>query len=102
MVRGSSRSPHRSSMAQGGAKETVIVSAAEFVVAEILAPALPVLWARRPAVKINLRSQNEVVSLADREADLAVRMSRPDRASLLAKRLHPQRLGLFASRGYLA
>jgi DNA-binding transcriptional LysR family regulator len=80
----------------------VVVSATEFVVSEILAPALPTLWARHPDLPVTLRSQAEVVSLAARDADLAIRMSRPEAASLVAKKLPPFRLGLFASAAYLA
>lgn len=87
---------------RGGGKEPVIVSATEFIVSDVLAPALPRLWARHPALKVDLRAQAQVVSLAGREADLAVRMSRPEGASLLAKKLPTQKLGLFASRDYLA
>lgn len=41
------------------------------------------------------------MSLTGREADVAVRMSRPEGNSLLAKKLPEQRLGLFASAAYL-
>ena len=68
----------------------------------MLAPHLPRLWARYPSLRVDISSQGEVVSLADREADLAVRMRRPEGASLLAKKLPTLKLGLFASREYLA
>ena len=87
---------------RGSRKETVVVSASEFIVSDVLAPFLPKLWSRHPTLRIDLRSQGGVVSLAGREADLAVRMQRPEGASLLAKKLPPQKLGLFASRDYLA
>jgi DNA-binding transcriptional LysR family regulator len=79
----------------------VRVSATEFVVSDVLAPALPTLWRNNSGIAVDLRSQRDVVSLAGRDADLAVRMSRPEGASLLAKRLPALRLGLFASRDYL-
>lgn len=87
---------------RGSRKEAVVVSASEFIVSDVLAPHLPRLWARHPGLRVDIRSQGEVVSLADRKADLAVRMSRPEGASLLAKKLPTQKLGLFASREYLA
>ena len=71
-------------MRAGGDHLPVVVSATEFVVSEILAPALPKLWARYP-LSITLRSQAGLVSLAARDADLAIRMSRPEGASLMAK-----------------
>lgn len=87
---------------QGSERETVLVSATEFIVSDILAPALPGLLAGRADLTIVLRSEAAVISLAAREADIAVRMSRPQGNSLVARRLPEQRLGLFASTAYLA
>lgn len=86
----------------GGGPAQVRVSATESIVADILAPALPRLWAAAPGIGVQLQSQAEVVSLAGRDAELAIRMSQPQGASLLARRLPEQRLGLYASRGWLA
>jgi DNA-binding transcriptional LysR family regulator len=83
-------------------KETVTVSAAEFVVSERLAPALGRLYDRAPNIRIELHSQAHIVSLAARDADLAVRMSRPMGNSLLIRKLGRIDLGLFASATYLA
>jgi len=89
-------------MRAGGDHLPVVISATEIIVSEVLAPALPKLWARHPDMSIALRSQAEVVSLAARDSDLAVRMSRPEGASLMAKKLPTLKLGLFASTAYLA
>src|SRR3954447_10024444 len=87
---------------RGSSKGAVVISASEFIVSDVLAPSLPQLWARHPTLRIDIRSQGEVVSLAGREADLAVRMRRPEGASLLARKLPAQKLGLFVCRDYLA
>jgi molybdate transport repressor ModE-like protein len=79
----------------------VRVSATEFVVSDLLAPALPLLVRRAPGLAVELRSEGAVVSLALRDADLAVRMSQPQGASLLAKKLPAIRLGLFLAPGLL-
>lgn len=89
-------------MREDAARPMVTVSATEFVVAEFLAPALPLLAATHPLVRVELRAQTDTVSLATRDADLAVRMSYPEGASLLAKKLPRQELGLFGSAAYLA
>lgn len=86
----------------GGARLPVRITATEFVIAEVLAPALPKLWAMGADFPVHLQSQFDVVSLAGREADVAIRMSRPEGASLYALKLPEVRLALFASRGYLA
>jgi len=88
-------------MRRGGDRETVVVSATEFIVSDVLAPALPHLHRAHPGLTIVLRSEASVVSLAAREADVAVRMRRPEGNSLLARKLPEQRLGLFASEAYL-
>lgn len=79
----------------------VRVSATESVVADVLAPALPALITRHPHLRVELRSSAALVSLARHEAELAVRMSRPADSALVARRLPPLRLGLWASRAYL-
>lgn len=80
----------------------VRVSATETVVADILAPRLPALFQHHPEVSVELQSAGAVVSLAQREAELAIRMSPPEGASLLVRRLTALRLGLFAAPAYLA
>lgn len=79
----------------------VRVSATETVIADLLAPALGALYAERPALRLELRSNASLVSLSRADADLAVRMARPDDSALLVRRLAPITLGLFASRAYL-
>jgi DNA-binding transcriptional LysR family regulator len=83
-------------------REEVRISATEFVVSDILAPALSRLYQAHPTLTITLQAQAEVISLAGRNADIAVRMSRPEGNSLIAKKLPALRLGLFASLAYLS
>ncbi len=80
----------------------LVISATEFVVSDLLAPALPNLFRAAPKMSVVLRSQAEIVSLAQREADLAIRMSRPEGDSLIARRLGDIALGCFAHPDYLA
>jgi DNA-binding transcriptional LysR family regulator len=89
------------SMRQDAWPDPIRVTATEFVVAEVLAPALPRLRQRDPTLRVTLVSAGGVVSLANRDADIAIRMARPVGDSLVARRLPAVRLGLFASRGYL-
>lgn len=84
--------------AHGG---SVTISATEFVVSEMLAPVLPDLWRAAPDLTVTLRAQGEVVSLAAREADLAIRMSRPTEPSLIAQKVGEVPLGCFASLAWL-
>ncbi len=85
----------------GDREQPVRVSATEFVVSDVLAPALPDLWQRGGQFPVHLISQAQIVSLASRDAEIAVRMSRPEGNSLIARKLPEIRQGLFASSGYL-
>jgi DNA-binding transcriptional LysR family regulator len=86
----------------GQTRVPVRISATEFVISDVLAPALDQLWAAGADFPIHFQSQADIVSLAGRDADLAVRMVRPEGASLYARKLAELRLGLFASAHYLA
>lgn len=79
----------------------VRLSATEFVISDVLAPTLPALWAKGADFLLHMQSQGDVVSLAARDADLAVRMSRPEGASLIIRKLPTLHLGFFASTDYL-
>jgi len=85
---------------QGHARTPIRVSATEFVISDVLAPALAALGTDGPA--LHLQSDPDIVSLAARGADIAIRMIRPEGATLYARRLPTIRLGLFAAPAYLA
>ena len=76
--------------------DPIRVSATEPIISEILAPALPQLLAAAPGIRVDLSSTTDVVSLAAREADVAVRFARPVGDSLIIRRLPSFDLGLFA------
>lgn len=80
------------------------LSATEFVISDVLAPRLDRLWAGGGAdpVRVELQVQADIVSLAARDADLAIRMRRPEGASLIIRKLPEIGLGLYAARSYLA
>lgn len=76
----------------------VRVSATEFVISDVLAPRLDRLWAAGAHFPVHLQSEAEVVSLAGREPDIAIRMTRPEGASLVIQKLPTLQLGLFVIR----
>ena len=77
------------SMRRAGTRHNVRVSATEFVVSEILAPHLPELRGVAPDITVELAGETNNVSLAQRQADIAVRLARPVGNSLVAKALPP-------------
>jgi DNA-binding transcriptional LysR family regulator len=66
---------------------TVRVTASQPVACYLLPPLFAKLRVELPEVQIELISSNAVSNLLRREADIAVRMIRPDQATLVAKRV---------------
>ena len=85
----------------GIARRAVRVSGTEFVIAEVLSPHLHRLNGAGAEAALVLQSEAEIVSLAARQADIAVRMIRPEGASLIIRKLPSIALSLHAARSYL-
>ncbi|HYZ64660.1 MAG TPA: LysR family transcriptional regulator [Acetobacteraceae bacterium] len=79
----------------------VTVTASDSVALPLLIPALPRLRDKHPGIRIDLISSNQVLSLARREADIAVRTVRPEEGDLLTRRIGTMGYGLYASPDYL-
>ncbi|WP_338722783.1 LysR family transcriptional regulator [Pseudomonas tolaasii] len=80
---------------------TVRVSTTDSMAIDFLIPAIASLHDKHPDVRVQLDASTQLISLARREADIAVRNSRPDNPDLIARRIARWPVGLFASRGYL-
>ncbi len=80
---------------------TVRISASQPVACYMLPPILRAMQEALPHIQIELVSSNAVSNLLRREADLAVRMVRPEQASLIARRIGSVGIGTYASRDYL-
>ncbi|AEG92948.1 LysR family transcriptional regulator [Ramlibacter tataouinensis] len=92
----------RAAESQGAAaKGTVRVTASEVIGVEVLPPILARLRQEHPLLKVELVLANQMQDLLRREADIAVRMTRPTQDVLVARRLGNVELGLFAHRRYL-
>ncbi len=81
---------------------TVRITASVPVATYLLPPLLLGLRQRLPDIQIELVSSNQVSNLLRRDADIALRMVRPDQGSLIAKKIGNVDLGAFAHRDYLA
>lgn len=95
------------SAAAGRVEGTVRISASEAIGVGLLPPVLAALRRDHPTLSLELSLTDSVDNLLRREADIAVRNAAPDQAAptqdvLLARRLPPIRLGLFAHQDYLA
>lgn len=91
-----------SALCTGAWRTSVRVSATEPVISEILAPNLPGLFTLSPDIRLDLKVESAVVSLALRDADAAIRMVQPQGESLMMKRLPSLTMGLYGSAAYLA
>ncbi|MDR6674404.1 LysR substrate-binding domain-containing protein [Xanthomonas sp. 1678] len=81
---------------------TVRIAASEVIGAEVLPPVLAGLRRAHPQLRLELVLSNRVQDLLHREADVAVRMTRPQQDLLVARRIGEVTLGLYAHRDYLA
>lgn len=79
----------------------VRVSASQPVACVLLPPVLARLRERLPEVTVELVVSNTLTNLLRREADIALRMVRPDQSSLVAKRIAQVSISACAERGYL-
>ncbi|HMU67996.1 MAG TPA: LysR family transcriptional regulator [Cellvibrionaceae bacterium] len=80
----------------------VRISASQCTSCYILPPILKMLRAQEPGIAIELISSNHYVSLQKLEADIAVRMARPQEECLVARRLGQVNIGAYAHKNYLA
>jgi DNA-binding transcriptional LysR family regulator len=79
----------------------VRVSATEMLATRFIAPRLPAFHREHPNITLDLHCTHRVVSLGRREADIALRLSRPKEENVVTKRLAAIPLRLYASRAYL-
>lgn len=79
----------------------IAVTAPPTMVTELIVPRLPQLRARHPGLYLRLVGASHTLSLTRREADIALRLSRPDTPSLVVRRAGSIAYGLFASAEYL-
>src|SRR5271156_1247678 len=106
--------PHAEDMAAGAAAfgragfakveemgGVVRLGAADVLGVEVLPGFLSDFRAEFPAIAIELSLSNQIADLLRRDADIAVRMVRPQQKALLAKRVGKVALGFFAHRRYL-
>ena len=79
----------------------VRLAAADVLGVEVLPGILSDFRAEFPAIAIELSLSNQIADLLRRDADIAVRMVRPQQKALLAKRVGKVALGFYAHRRYL-
>lgn len=79
----------------------VRVSTTDSLAIDFLIPAIARLHEKHPEVRVQLDASTQILSLSKREADIAVRNTRPDNPDLIARRIARWPVGLFAAQRYV-
>lgn len=85
-----------------GLRGRVVITASEWLVGSVLGPLLGPLVGEHPGLELELVADVRHLSLARREADIAVRPSRFEQAEVVQRQVGVVAFGLYASDGYLA
>ncbi|MBO9356058.1 LysR family transcriptional regulator [Bordetella petrii] len=86
---------------QGHVAGCVRLATAENLANPLIIPSLPRLFALHPALRVEVVSGVQTVNLHRRDADLAVRMVKPEAGNVTIKRLGTFGFGLYGARGYV-
>lgn len=78
----------------------VTLSAPPVLVTHLLVGQLVRFRADYPDIRLSLSAQGQQISLSRREADIAVRLVRPDEAGSMARKIGTMPFGLYAHRSY--
>jgi DNA-binding transcriptional LysR family regulator len=81
---------------------TVRITSSVPVAVQLMPPVLARMRQTLPDIQVELVSSNQVSNLLRREADIAVRMVRPEQGTLVAKKIGNVRVGAYAHQSYLA
>lgn len=86
---------------QTGVDGSVRITASNMVSLHILPPIIARLRAAQPGISLDLVSTDATENLLFREADIALRMYRPDQLELVTRHLGDVRFGVYGARRYL-
>ena len=84
-----------------GLEGTVTVTATETLAVSFLVRNLPILRARQPGIRVHAVTEYRSLNLSRREADVAIRLVRPEQGDLIQRRIGELGYGLYASPEYL-
>ncbi len=79
----------------------VRITAVQTVAGHLLPPILARLRAQEPGIAIEVVASNAISNLLRREADIAIRMVRPDQGSLITRHIADSTVGAYAHGDYL-
>ena len=79
----------------------VRVTTTDSFAADFVIPAVATLHREQPGIEVQLQTSTQMLNLAKREADIAVRTHQPENPDLIVRRLARWGTGLFASARYV-
>jgi DNA-binding transcriptional LysR family regulator len=79
----------------------ISITAPPMMTAWLIAPRLHELQQEHPGIRVRLITETRIASLPRREADLAVRLSRPTEPDLVARKIGSLKFWLYATKAYL-
>lgn len=95
----------RLSMAVDGEAETlsgsVRITASEIVATYVMPKILTALRIAEPHISLEMVASDKTENLLRREADIAIRMYRPEQLDVISRKIGDLELGMFASRSYI-
>ena len=80
---------------------TVRITATKMMARELLPSILTSLQTEEPDIEIEVVASDQVENLLERDADIAVRMFRPEQMDVITKRLGEVEFGAYASHDYI-
>lgn len=86
---------------QGRVAGTVRLATAENLANPLIIPSLPALFQRHPDLRVEIVSGVQTLNLHRRDADLAIRMVKPQVGNVTVRRLGTLAFGLYAAERYL-
>ena len=79
----------------------ITITVAEFIGSHFIAPLLSQFRAAHPHIRMNLLMDDRVLNLGMREADVAIRLYKPEQADLIQKQIATVNFVICASKDYL-
>ncbi len=84
------------------ARGPIRLTASEIMAQEVLPPMLTAFTEDHPAIELEVVASNAPLDLLTREADMAVRMVRPQQNAIVARKVGAMQINLYAHQRYLA
>jgi len=90
---------HLTADQQAQVQGVIRITAVDTIVTHYLAPQLAALRARHPGLAVELIGSSDTLDLCRREADIAVRLARPQSGDFVVRRLAELAYGVYGARG---